>query len=68
MTTLIIGLVIMFLAYLIAILNVATAPSRDTSIKSMVGFHLFSMAGMSFGSILVIIGIVNIIIDLVKGS
>jgi len=68
MLALIVGLVIIFLAYLIAILNVTTAPSRDASIKSLVGFHLFSMVGMSLGGLLSFAGLVMIVIDLVKGS
>ena len=68
MSVLILGLLISFLATVIGILNIATSPSRDFSIASLIGLHAVAMIGMSLGGLLSFVGAVMIVIDLVKGS
>lgn len=71
MFVLIIGLVISFLAFLVAVRNMASITSfdsKDFSVKSLIGTHLGAMVGMSLGGMTTFIGFVMIVIDLVKGS
>jgi hypothetical protein len=71
MLTLVIGLLISFLSFLVAVKNMSSIASFDLktfNVKSLIATHLGAMVGMSFGGIVTFLGIVMIIIDLVKGS
>jgi hypothetical protein len=65
MTTLIVGLVISFLSFVGAILNMATAASKRT-VGGLIGGHLGAIIGMALGGVTSFVGLVMIVIDLVN--
>jgi len=65
MTAFIVGLIISFLSFVGAILNMATAGSNRTA-EGLIGGHLGAMVGMALGGVTTFIGLVMIVIDLVN--